>query len=94
MPSKIVGGRRYDTQTATHIVTKWSDLPLDDEGTTYKYRESLYLKQNGLYFIYSKDGNNGDWDIRPLRNKKKAMDWTLENFDAAKVEEIWGAFPE
>lgn len=94
MPSKIIGGRIYDTVTAHQLVTKWTDLPLDDEGNTYKYRESLYLKDNGIYFIYSKDGNTGEWSIRPLRNKKKAIDWCLENFDAEKAQEIWGAFPE
>lgn len=96
MPKKIIAGRKYDTQTATLIKTKWSDLPQtdDEEVQNGKYRETLYLKQNGQYFLYMANTATNEWAIKPLRNKKKAMDWCFQNFDADTCEQIWGSFPE
>jgi hypothetical protein len=50
---KIVGGKRYDTETAAQVGSWSNNLPASDFGTC---EESLYRTQRGAYFLHGKGG--------------------------------------
>lgn len=50
---KIINGKKYDTETATEIC---ENEPIPNRTNFYWYREVLYKKKNGEFFIY---GNGG-----------------------------------
>lgn len=103
MAKKIIGTHVYDTRTASLLITKWTDImsevdpEADPEAEPEKlgyYKQSLYLKNNGKFFLYNVDTVKDEWEIVPIRNTKKARDWCIQNFDADKVERIFGPIPE
>lgn len=70
----IIGGKRYDTETATEIISR---------ETVSEYmaaKESLYLSPNEQLFIASY-AITGEEDHIRLVNERSAMEW-LENGNA------------
>lgn len=65
---KIIGGKRYDTETA-ELVGSWSSG--DSVSDFYYYSEDLYLKKTGEFFLYG-DGNC----LSPYRKSAGLNSWT------------------
>ena len=100
---KIIGGKRYDTDTATEIATLTSSYPAND----FNYwEETLYLKKTGEFFIYGYGGpasrysvENGlnSWvggeAIKPI-SVEEAKAWGEEAMDADEWENIFGKIDE
>jgi len=95
---KIINGKRYDTDTAEFCASY-------DNGMVYGdfeyYREELYRKKTGEYFLYGRGGGNskyGEWHgssggpgkaIRPM-SLTEAQAWAEKNLDGEDYEEIFG----
>ncbi|WEB71693.1 hypothetical protein [Aerococcus christensenii] len=100
---KIIGGKRYDTDTATEIATLTSGYPVND----FNYwEETLYLKKTGEFFIYGCGGpasrysvENGlnSWSggeaIKPI-SVEEAKAWGEEAMDADEWENVFGKIDE
>ena len=56
---KVIGGRLYDTETATAI---FSSITRDSMG--YEVLESLYRTPNDRFFVRSQDKPNGEREDR------------------------------
>lgn len=94
---KIIGGKRYNTETAT-MVAEW------DNGYSVAdfnfCREELYRKKTGEFFLYGEGGgmtkyrksygNSFGWGekITPL-TIKEVQKWAEENLDGDEYEEIF-----
>lgn len=78
---KIIGGKRYDTETAEFIGYEQYLYP----GQLNYWREELYRKRNGEFFLYV----SGNAEIRPL-SIKEAQEWTEKHLSADRYEEIFG----
>ena len=96
---KIIDGKRYDTETALFLGEDWYSNPRDFE----HWREKLYRKRNGEYFLYGVGGpasryavaaSGGGWDggekIRPLSGEA-AREWAEKHLSADQYEAIFGA---
>lgn len=99
---KIIGGKMYNTDTATQI-----------GGYTYLYpgqlayeSQTLYQKSTGEYFLHgeggaasqyarpTEDGNmTGGWDIEPMATEE-AKHWAEEHLDADTYIATFGDVPE
>ena len=99
---KIINGKRYDTNTAKLIGSTGYSYPGDFE----YWKESLYLKKTGEFFlhgeggslsIYSRSTGNNEWSsgekIRPL-SPKEARDWSEKYLDADEYERVFGKIEE
>lgn len=81
---KIIGGRRYNTDTAKYIGSAQSNCGVTD----FKYfEESLYLKKTGEFFLHGKGG--------PASKYAKEFDgsmWGDEKIIPISLEEAraWG----
>ena len=98
---KVINGRLYDTDTATFLAELESGhLPNDFQ----YWREELYVKRTGEYFLYCKGGANsqyGEWVgnsgkgsscIIPI-TQKRAMEWA-EKLSGDDYERIFGEVEE
>lgn len=102
MPKKIIGLHTYDTRTASLLITKWTEIVAEENPEAEPeeaparghYKQSLYMKNNGKYFLYNVNTITNEWEIIPIRNTKKARDWCIQNFDADRVERLFGPIPE
>jgi hypothetical protein len=90
---RIVQGRRYNTETATHIGGAAGGFPGDFE----RYDEDLYRTPNGRYFLAGKGGpktrwrqpvDGGGWSdgegIIPL-SQHEALLWAEEHLNSNDV---------
>ena len=99
---KIISGRRYDTSTAKLLgVANYGYC------TDFAYwREELYVKRTGEYFLYGQGGpmskysqqvGQNEWtgghEIRPL-SLKEAKKWSEKFLSADTYEEIFGKVEE
>ena len=88
---KIINGKRYDTETAEFIGSV-------HPGQLEYWREELYRKRNGEFFLYVIGGpsskyGSGNAEIRPL-SIKEAQEWTEKHLSADRYEEIFGKVEE
>ena len=98
---KIINGKRYDTDTAEFIGYKQYLYP----GQLEYWREELYRKRNGEFFLYGIGGpasKYGVWEgssasgastIKPL-SIKEAQEWTEKHLSADRYEEIFSKVEE
>lgn len=98
---KIINGKRYDTETAEFIGCEQYLYP----GQLNYWREELYRKRNGEFFLYGIGGpasKYGVWEgssasgsstIKPL-SIKEAQEWTEKHLSADRYEEIFGKVEE
>ena len=96
---KIIGGKKYDTETAKELGSSWNGL----SPTDFNYcSEKLYRKKTGEFFLYGAGGpmsrytvSKGDntWSggemIIPL-SLEAAQKWAEEHLDGDEYEEIFG----
>ncbi len=95
---KIINGRRYDTQTAKLVGYTSYSTP----GSLDYWREDLYVKRTGEYFIHGQGGpmskyleriGENEWsyghEIRPI-SLDRAKAWAEKYLDADIYEEIFG----
>lgn len=100
---KIIGGKIYDTDTATRIDVMSNNRSYSD--FSY-FSETLYRKRTGEYFLYGEGGpmskyavSRGDnsWSggsaIIPL-SYDKAKEWAEENMDADDYQKEFGEVSE
>lgn len=96
---KIINGRLYDTGTAKAL-GEWSSMA--DVRNFHWYKEQLFRKRTGEYFLYgiggpmsryAERGRYGGWDggeaITPL-TAAKAREWAEEHLDSDAYAEIFG----
>lgn len=94
---KIIGGKRYNTETAKYIGSAQSNCGVTD----FKYfEESLYLKKTGEFFLHGEGGPAskyakefdgsmwGDEKIIPL-SQEEARDWGEKYLEVEKYEEVF-----
>lgn len=98
---KIINGRKYDTETAKHIGTRYEGRP----GSFEFFSEELYRKKTGEFFIlgdggprspYTRDDDGniaGACCIVPY-TEKQAKKWVEEYCSADTYEEIFGEVEE
>ena len=99
---KIIGGKRYDTSTA-QLVGSYQHSNRRD---FHYYREELYRKKTGEFFLYGEGGPasrysqqvelntwRGGESIMPL-TYKAAQEWAEENLNDDEYESIFGAVDE
>ncbi len=97
---KIINGKKYDTDTAEYLVQYNSVY-----GSFEDYKETLYRKRTGEFFLAGKGGpeskyrqrvGNGGWSdgagIIPL-TQEEAKKWVEENAND-RYEEIFGKVEE
>jgi hypothetical protein len=55
---KIIDGKRYDTETATHVANFWNGYPKND----FKFEDSdLYVTRSGNWFLAGRGGPMSRW---------------------------------
>ena len=99
---QIINGRKYNTETAKECGVASHGYPRDFG----YYKETLYCKKNGEYFIFGEGGPasryaeridmnswSGGSKIRPV-SYSEAMEWAEENLDADEYEENFGPVSE
>lgn len=96
---KIIGGKRYDTDTAKEMGYASYSNPSD-----FSYwRETLYRKNTGEFFLHGEGGpmsryaetvGQNEWSggqkIMPL-SIDAAQEWAEEHLDGDEYEQIFGA---
>lgn len=95
---KIISKKKYNTETATEIGSWSSDAAVSDFSW---YRETLYRKRNGEYFLHGEGHaaspyrrrSGGMWapgeGITPI-GVEEAREWAEEHLDAEAYEAEWG----
>ncbi len=99
---KIINGKRYDTSTAKLIGSTQYSYP----GDFGFWREELYRKNTGEFFIYGEGGpmtqyahrtGQNQWSggegIRPL-TLTEAREWAERYLDVEKYEQTFGVIEE
>lgn len=99
---KIIGGRRYDTQTAKLVGYTSYSTP----GSLDYWCEDLYRKKTGEYFLHGQGGpmskylertGENEWsyghEIIPL-SLSEAQEWVEKYLDADTYEELFGRVSE
>ena len=102
MIKKIINGKRYDTSTAERIGAAGYSRP----GDLYYWKEELYRKKTGEFFLYCEGGakskysrrtGQNEWsggkEIRPL-SLKEAQEWAEQYLDADEYEKVFGRIEE
>ena len=99
---KIINGKKYDTETATELGSRWNGLGKRDFGHV---TETLYKKKTGEYFLHGEGGPlttysescGGGWSggekIIPY-SERMAREWAEEYLDADEYESIFGEVEE
>lgn len=100
---KIINSRRYDTDTARELGSWRNGYGYRD---FQRVEETLYIKNNGEYFLYGEGGPaskycvqieqnswSGGWNITPLA-PDEAQEWAEQHLDADTYESIFGAVSE
>lgn len=100
---KVIGGRRYDTETAEHIADGGNGYPIDDFNCCL---EELYRKRTGEFFIYGYGGPYSKYckwfsdnscgfgeKITPI-TIDEAKAWVEKYLDGDQYEEIFGKVDE
>lgn len=96
---KIINGKMYNTETAVKLGTGESCLPVNDFGY---YKEDLYRKKTGEYFLYGEGGARSKYakqlelnsfgpsdGFTPL-TENGARIWAEKHLDADEYCEIFG----
>lgn len=96
---KIINGKLYDTDTAKEL-GRWSNM--GDTRNFHWYREVLYRKRTGEYFLHGEGGpltqyavsiSDNSWSggdkIIPM-TAATARKWAEEHLDADEYAEIFG----
>ena len=99
---KIVGGRKYDTETAKLLGADGYSSRNDFNF----WRQELYLKKTGEFFLYGEGGPRSQYgrtvgqncweggeDIEPL-TEEEAKNWAEKHLDADNYESIFGEVEE
>jgi hypothetical protein len=99
---KIINGKRYDTSTATLIGSVNYSYPNDFQ----YWKEDLYRKKTGEFFLYGEGGpmtqyahrtGQNQWSggerIRPL-TLTEAQEWAERYLDVEKYEQTFGVIEE
>lgn len=100
---KIIGGRKYNTETATEIAVYENDFGRSD----FKYMiETLYKKKTGEFFLYGEGGPMSKYAaeaygggrtsgeaIVPL-TEAETKKWAEEHMDVDAYEELFGEVEE
>lgn len=98
---KVIHGKMYDTQTAT-LIKKYSFA----EGDWINYfREELYQKKNGEFFMYAEGGpyspykaggiyNPVDNNVIIPRSEEEAKLWVAKHCSGDVYEQLFGPVPE
>lgn len=97
----IIGGYRYDTDTAQYLGEAESTV---DRGNFHWWRESLYKTKNGRYFLdgeggalshyqepYGTNGHTGGGKITPM-NGEEAMHWAEKHGLVSLLEQEFSDF--
>ena len=83
---KVIGGKIYDTNTATLIDSDWCRIGIEFN------QEELYRKRTGEYFLRGEGGASTRWrkgsGIFPLTDAK-ALEWAEEYMDADDIIELF-----
>lgn len=99
---KIINGKIYDTEKATHVATWDNDRFPNDFEFCY---ERLYRKRTGEYFLYGEGGpmskyakhygneTRGSEQITPL-SYHDAQKWAEKHLDGEEYEKIFGEIVE
>ena len=99
---KVIGGSRYNTETA-RVMGRWTNGLLP--GELEYISETLYRTKAGKYFLYGEGGPKtvysertttgwkGGESITPLE-EEQAREWAEEHLDADEYEGIFGAVDE
>lgn len=95
---KIIHGKVYDTSTARLVAEGENDV---GKGDVHWYREQLYQKKTGEYFVWGEGGPGspyaehryggwyGDEGINPV-SYEEARQWAEDNLPAAEYEAEFG----
>src|SRR5690554_91779 len=99
---RIISGRRYDTQTAKLVGHTSYSTP----GSLDYWREDLYRKKTGEFFLHGQGGpmskylertGENEWsyghEIRPI-SMDRAKAWAEKYLDADEYEKIFGKVEE
>lgn len=99
---KIINGRKYDTATARLMASDFYSHP----GDFSHWREELYRKKTGEYFLYGEggpmtpyaervgmNGFRGGERIFPM-TEAEAREWAEAHVDADEYETIFGEADE
>jgi hypothetical protein len=99
---KIINGKLYNTSTATLIGSAGYGYP----GDFSHWREELYRKKTGEFFLYGEGGpmskysrkiGQNEWSggekIHPL-TLKEAQKWAEEHLDIEEYEQVFGVVEE
>ncbi|MDR1687452.1 MAG: hypothetical protein LBS21_02425 [Clostridiales bacterium] len=99
---KVIGSKRYNTETAKLLAVHSSNYPRSD---FHYYEESLYVKTSGEYFLHGEgnglspyakkysDGMGPGEKIIPF-SLKRAKEWAEAHLDGEKYDEIFGGVEE
>lgn len=101
--NKVIKGKRYDTETATEILTYDSEYSVTDFNY---FSETLYQKRTGEYFLYGEGGPMSNYAVSCGQNEwcggekiipysiAQAKAWVEKHFDADTYEKIFGNIEE
>lgn len=100
---KIIGGRRYDTETATFLGNDCAECSITDFGY---WREELYQKRTGEFFLAGSGGPMTKYAVRVEQNGwrsgesitpltfEEAKTWCENHLTADEYESIFGEVTE
>lgn len=83
--SKIINGKKYDTETAA-LVGEWNNGLYTND--IYYQSEDLYLKKTGEFFLYRWLNN-----YVPL-SLAEAQDWAERHLTGEEYEKLFGTVEE
>jgi hypothetical protein len=75
----VIGGKRYDTETATVVASYRNG----------DYSMTLYVTKNSNWFLVSESGLTGS-HLTPLTGKQ-ALSWLEDHRESAAIEEYFAA---
>lgn len=100
---KIIGGRRYDTETATFLGNDCAECSITDFGY---WREELYQKRTGEFFLAGSGGPMTKYAVRVEQNGwrggdrimplsfEEAKEWAENHLTVDEYEAIFGEVSE
>ena len=99
---KVINGKKYNTDTATLIGGTGYSYP----GDFAYWRERLYRKKTGEFFLYGIGGPMSKYAIRTGQNEwsgsqqiqpltvQEAQEWAEKYLEADEYEQVFGAVEE